>query len=326
MQNGDSLGCFGKMPMHADFIRHRVCLRETVALDGWVQEGVSCLIRRYGNSWRDSCRHFPGSRFVFTGSEQERTLAGTLLFSQDRSGRPYPFVIVNATDEALFRQMQAVPPLFFAELFRQAEDLCREEWGNAPVSLLTDRLDSLCRPPEVLTRRQLLAAQIKALEGVALERFWNGVLPEAGAEQREKVFLLLFQILRQIAGRGPGRTAWGLRLPLPAGENSQPFVIFWLQMIEAILEDRHLRCHCFWNEPADQQAASLNVFFRPVPASYLLALVEPERHGGTLYDLLREADGPMAVGNHAELRQLLADPQAALLDLLYRFGRREVLL
>lgn len=320
---GDEVGCFGKMPIHGDFIRHNVRLRETAALDVWIQEGTSFLARTRGSAWPDAFRNFPGTHFVLTGGEQERTVIGTLIGSRDRGGRGYPFLIFCALDDPLFRQMQAVAPLYYSEFFGKAEEICGEKWSSEPVSLLLSRVDSLFRRDDVLTRRLLLERQISALEKIESGRFWEGVLPAGDHGARERLFASVFDALRQIARRGASRIHWGLRLPLPSEADLRPFVVFWVQLIESALEDRTLRAHYFWNRSGEEGGAGLTVFFRPPPASYLLPVIEPEGHDGTLFDPLRET--PSTSFGNPDLRKMLGSDEASLLEILYRFGRREIL-
>jgi len=111
----DQLGCFGKMPIHPEFIRHNVKSREAVALDAWIQEGIGFITRKHGSNWPESCRNFPGCHFALVGGEEERTVIGTLISSQDRSGRHYPFILFTVAEDPIFRRMQAVLPAVYEE-------------------------------------------------------------------------------------------------------------------------------------------------------------------------------------------------------------------
>lgn len=319
VRGGDEVGCFGKMPIHADFIRHNVRLRETVALDAWVQEGTSCLARTGGGAWPEAYLDFPAVRFVLTGGEQERTVAGTLMGSRDRGGRAYPFAIFVAPDDILFRQMQAAVPFYYEEFFSRAGEICAEGWGSEPVSLLLGRVDGLFRRDGAVSRRQLLERQIALLGGGALGDLRDCV---PGGDV-EGLFASTIEALRQALRRGATRVPWGVRLPLPSRGDLTPFVVFWVQLIESALEDRSLRCHYFWSSEGQGRRAGLSVFFRPVPASYLLAVIDPENHEGVLFDPLRERVSMR--WEDPDLKNLLSDGRSALVDVLYRLGRREVL-
>ena len=46
-----SIGCFGKLPIFADFIRHRGSSKEVEAFDRWVQEGIYWSRKKLGDRW-----------------------------------------------------------------------------------------------------------------------------------------------------------------------------------------------------------------------------------------------------------------------------------
>ncbi|ALC17978.1 type VI secretion system protein [Desulfuromonas soudanensis] len=320
---GDQLGCFGKMPIHSEFIRHNVKSREAVALDAWIQEGIGFIIRKHGSSWPETYRTFPGCHFVMVGGEEERTVIGTLIPSQDRSGRHYPFILFTVAEDPIFRRMQAVPPAVYDEFFLKAQELCEERWKNEGVPLLVSRVEGLYRRQGELSRRLLLEQQIEILKNVELGLLWRTALPDLAPENRQMLFATLVQTLRTVTRRTPLRTSWGVRLPLPGEGNPRPFVIFWMQLIESILEDRNLRAHYFWRASSCAAPASLTVFFRPIPGSYLLHLIDPALNDGSIFDVVAEMSRGEGKEN-LDLRRLLADDRVSLLDVLYRLGRREV--
>ncbi len=321
----DQVGFFGKMPIHNDFIRHNVQARDVAAFEKWIQEGVGLITRKHPGGWPEPYRNFSRLHFVQTGGEQERTLAGTLVASRDRSGRNYPFAIFVATDDLLFRQMQAAAPYAFGEFLHGCETICNENWTSEPLSLLAGRVDGLTRRDTGLTRRQALEAEIGLFRDIPMGRFWHGALPEGDPAARVRLFGALFGALRTVVRRGPNRTSWGLRLPIPGGDNQMPFVVFWIQLIEAILEERNWRAHYFWNRTGTAFPASLTVFFRPLPGSCLPQLLNPAVEDGSIVELLRQMTSPTESRPNPDLKKLLASADAPMLEVLYKVGRREVL-
>ncbi len=322
----DQIGCFGKMPIHPDFIRHNVNSREVIAFEKWLQEGIGLVTRKHPGGWPEVYKSFPRFNFVLVGGEQERTLAGTLVASQDKSGRNYPFATLVAADELLFRQMQAIVPYVYQDFFRATEDISLAKWSNEPLSLLTGRVDGISRRDTGLTKRQMLEAEIDVLEKIPMGQLWTQALPDADAGVREQIFNTLFSALKTVVRRGPTRTNWGIRLPLPSDGEQIPFVMFWLQIIESILEDRSWRAHCFWNRAGAEHPASLTVFFKPMPGSFLLQLLNPAVDDGSIFDITRELSSPEEVRSNLDLKKLLASDDTTMLQVLYKAGRRESLL
>ncbi len=321
----DQHGCFGKMPIHPDFIRHGVRAREVVGLESWVQEGMG-LLSRSRHAGGEAFPEFPCHRLIMNGGEQERTLAGTVVFSRDRSGRRYPFVVFSLADEPLFRDMQAAVPLAFEEFFRRGEEIVVAPWSQEPVTQLIDQIEGIPSRDSSLTRRHLLERQIEMLGALPMGRFWQSALPGCPSAARTGLFDALFSALKSAARRGPGRITWGLRLPLPAGPDLDPSVVFWVQLIESILEDRSWRAHYFWHGAGADRPASLTLFFRPLAASLFLWLLPSNCDEAGLFDLRREMHHRSDVVSSPDLVRMYRDDDLSMLELLYRAGRREVLL
>ncbi len=321
----DQTGCFGKMPIRADFIRHNVNSREVVAFEKWLQEGIGLLSRKHPDGFPEVYRNFPRHHFLLIGGEQERTLAGSLIASRDKSGRNYPFSIFVSAEAQLFREMQSVVPLVYQEFYRDSEAIFHENWTSEPLSLLTSRVDGVSQRDTGLTKRQLLEQQISLLEKISLPQLWQQVLPQAGSEDREALFAALFSALRTVVRRGPSRTNWGLRLPIPASGEQTAYVVFWLQIIESVLENRSWRAQCFWSRAGTEQPAALTVFFKPLPGSFLLQLLNAEIDDGSVLDLTRPLIAPQEELTCKDLKRLLAGETTSLLEVLYKAGRREAL-
>ncbi len=313
------------MPVHPDFIRHNVGSREVVSFEKWVQEGIGLITRKHPGGWPEVYRDFPRHHFMLIGGEQERTLAGSLVASRDKSGRHYPFSIFVSADAPLFRDMQAVVPLVYQDFFHDAEAIAGEHWTREPLALLTGRVDGTFHRDTGLTRRQLLELQIALLQQIPMQQLWQQGAPQLGGEGRERLFSALFGALRTVVRRGPTRTNWGIRLPIPAEGDQTPFVVFWMQVIESVLEDRSWRAHSFWSRSGTDHPAALTVFFKPLPGSFLLQLLNPGIDDGSVLDLTRELIAPQEELAGVDLKRLLASETATLLDVLYKAGRREVL-
>ncbi|WP_305044504.1 type VI secretion system-associated protein TagF [Geoalkalibacter sp.] len=320
----DQVGCFGKMPVHADFIRHGVREREVVEVENWVQEGVGVLSRKIQAEGRSTAPSYPRHHLVMNGGEQNRTLVGTLCAGRDRSGRAYPFLVFRLADEPLFRDLQAAVPLAFDGFFQQSAALLAAPWSQEPLSLLLERIDALASRDTGLTRRQVLDEQIRLLGDFSLGRFWAEAFPGM-VPRRQELFEALFSALRTVARRGPDRIPWGLRLPLPADELLMPTVMFWVQLVEAILEERHWRAHYFWHGGDAGIPAAMTLFFRPLAASQFLWLLPSRGDETGLFDLRLAMHQRSDVRCSAELARMLGDDEVSMLDLLYRAGRREVL-
>jgi type VI secretion system protein ImpM len=315
--------CFGKMPIHSDFIRYNLATREAGAFEKWVQEGVACIARKHPKGWPPVYRHFPLHHFVLSGSEQETSIIGSLASSQDKSGRVYPFATLAAVGDRLFHNNRATLPLVHGDFFRESETLIESAPYLASIPALTQKLDELAFETPLYQQRELLEHQIRLLEAFPLKNYWAGL--QIAVEEREQFWCTFYNIMRTAQNRGPSRTNWGVRIPIPSEEEQTPYVVFWVQMVESILEDRFWRAQYFWNKGAADHNACLTLFFRPLPPSYLLPLINQELNDNAIFDLGREWQSLPAFKSRVDLRRLLENDDLPMLEVLYRTGRREML-
>ncbi len=316
---------FGKFPNHGDFVRYHLASRETTTFEKWLQEGVSCITRKYPKGWPDLYREFPCHNFVMTGSEQEHNLIGTLVGSRDKSGRTYPFATLALVNGALFHNHRAALPLTCSTYFKGAQRLIASLTNIASAKALGEQLEKLSGHFQAPAERELLAQRIKTLSEHSMQEYWHGLPKTMATDDRERLFFALFDFLRTVAKRGASKSHWGVRLPLPDVIEPLPFVIFWVQMIEAILENRFWRAHYFWNFATPGQASHLTLFFRPLPPSHLLSLLDINSKDNVIFDVMKESQNLPNFTSNIDLRRLLDKETTPLVDVLYRIGRRESL-
>lgn len=319
------VGCFGKLPIHGDFIRHNVQCAEAAAFENWVQEGVSLVTRKHPETWPEIYRNFPPLNFVLVGEAQQRTLVGALVASQDRSGRPYPFSVLLASDDDLLREMQPLVPYIFQNFFQETAEIVTAKWSHEPLTRLISRVDGISRRDTGLTRRQLCDSQIVLLRDISLGQYWQSAFAGAEAPTPEQLFSTLIDTLKTVLRRGPSRISWGLRLPLSESAEPRLQVMFWLQLLDAMLGQCPWRAHYFWNGAGPQHPARLTVFFRPLPGSFLLQLLNPTVDDGSIFDLTRESIKTRQYNCDPELQQLLTRSETTMLEVLYKTGRPEAL-
>ncbi len=318
----DIVGCFGKMPVHADFIKHNITTREAVALDNWVQEGFMLMSRKYGEEWKNKLAAAPSYNFVWVGNEEERTLGGVLRPGTDKSGRCYPFCAFTALDRPVLKDMQAAVPLARGEFFNALENVLSRPWGDEGLPAFTRALDATACVCSDISRRDLIEIEMSVLGNISMGEFWGDILP--GAERNIKAAFVrtLISSLQTVSRRTPQRVHWGIRLPLPSKPDPIPYVVFWVQLCESMLSGRSWHAQYFWNEPAPGFPPRLTVFFKPVPPSYFSTLVEAQRNDGSILDVIDELESE--TGNLEGMYHLVDNAEMRLVDALQSWRPREI--
>jgi type VI secretion system protein ImpM len=94
--NTDTIGLFGKLPAHGDFIQRNLSSSFINVWDEWLQHFIAGTKEQLGESWLDIYLTSPLWRFAFSaGVIDENVWAGVMIPSVDRVGRYYPFTIVR---------------------------------------------------------------------------------------------------------------------------------------------------------------------------------------------------------------------------------------
>ncbi len=318
---------FGKIPNHADFVRYNLASREANTFERWLQEGVSCISRKYPKGWPATFKEFPCHHFVMTGSDQDRNLIGTMIGSHDKSGRTYPFATLALVNGSIFQKHRATLPLLCQYEFNAGRKLVETLATLPSAKALHKSLEKLAHHIPRPAERELLEGQIKLLSEHTMGEYWNSLDQDVPKSERERIFFTFFDFLRTVFKRGVTKCHWGVRIPLPAEKTPYPFIVFWVQMVESILENRFWRAHYFWDIASQKYAGShLTLFFRSLPPSYLMSVIDRGCRDNVVFDVWKESQAISNVTSDIDLRRLLDNDDATLLDILYRIGRRESIL
>src|SRR5215467_11283482 len=93
--SGASVGFFGKLPSHGDFIERRVGAPFRDVWDEWLQRCIATSRQTLGSEWLDCYLTSPMWRFFLSdGIAGATSYAGILLPSVDRVGRYFPLTVV----------------------------------------------------------------------------------------------------------------------------------------------------------------------------------------------------------------------------------------
>ncbi len=315
----EQVGCFGKLPIRADFIKYNVTQREVLVVDQWVQQGHALFSRRaLGSDELEGDVSSPEPRVfhgVFAGSSEDRTVLVTFTPSRDRSGRRYPFVVFNVAQPYwLALRPAGIAPAYDA-FFRGAGELCRQRWRNEPFATLTGCIDSLRGLSVLSNPEQMAAMELSLLQDTSVQCLLDILRPDA--DTRAAVLHAFIELMRLVARRTPLRVNWGIGLPLARDAASLATLVFWLRLVDGVLGNGHWRPTYFWTS-SPGSAGRLVVFFRPVAAAFLVQCMEPSVRDSNVLDVESEA---ATLGAPSELaRRLAAVEEGTLLDLFRSFG------
>lgn len=320
-RGSEEVGCFGKLPIRADFLKHNASHREGIALDHWIQDGYGLMSRRGRHHQGPANPRQALYHAVFAGSEDDRTVLATIAPSRDRSGREYPFVVFALVRPPSLQDVLTTLPAQYGDFFAQAAHTARQPWRNEPLTTVAAFLTSMHGNLPKVRRDDVAAAEYGLLTATSISDFWKGLGSNVPAELRAPFIHALTEALQAVRRRTPMRTPWGLRLPLPVGEGAETALTFWLRLVTAMLEPGSHRMNYFWT--VDPRAAQLTVFFRPAPPSFLAHILDTSVRDGTVLDAVADALERHTASQSAW--DIASAERGDLMDLLRRFahaGRR----
>lgn len=156
MNTSNSVGLYGKLPAHGDFIYRNLPTSFIQAWDTWLQGCVACSQEQLGEDWLDIYLTSPIWRFAFSdGVIDERVWVGIVLPSVDRVGRYFPFSIATHLPASANPMELIAQTGWFAAI--EALALKALE-GQLPIDELLQEINAYpCYPSDIYTSAQAQA-------------------------------------------------------------------------------------------------------------------------------------------------------------------------
>lgn len=164
----DTIGLFGKLPAHGDFVQRNLPANFINTWDEWLQHFISGTKEQLGDTWLDVYLTSPLWRFVFSsGVIDENNWAGIMIPSVDRVGRYYPFSIIK-------KLPQDVNPFEFVQM--------HSTWFKDLEALALDALDGEIQIDDLVSELETLKVEYQSDYSRA------GFMPESDGYQFDMEF------------------------------------------------------------------------------------------------------------------------------------------
>lgn len=270
----DLVGCIGKVPIHREFIKHRVVSAEVANLDQWYQSAFNLASRELNGEFKRQFVKMPRYSFIYTSPASQQPLIGSIYPSADLSGRCYPCVFFRSIENPVAHEFQMLMPVLYQDYFSATDELFKSAQSNIELPELFQSVNHLNQTVTSLARKQALQVAIDALHDVRIR--------DVGIENLDQVLTCAITAILSLKHRSDD-TLQGLRLPLSGGELYISSVIFWLQILDVLLVDKSNRWQIYWN------SAALTVYFRPIPPAFFMHLLKEDDTVPGLIDVASKA-------------------------------------
>jgi type VI secretion system protein ImpM len=271
-----TVGCFGKLPIHGDFIRHAVG-PEVDRLDEWLQGGIVSSRTALGSAWDAAFDGLPPQRFLYQVGGG-RIVAGVIASSIDKPGRRYPFLIFTILDPKTIGAEITALPMVLRSFFTMAEQESTTGWQGLDLKSFMIRIDSLALPTDFEEGKQSIGKFVSLHTNQAL---WNDLF---GSEQDPRKYMLIHNLVETLKGGGVPKYA--LRFPRVTGD---PEVSFWLELCRKVSRRPTLPTLSLWGRGRETAEPGLTLVFDDLKVNYFAPFWWPERKNNLLFPLAEAA-------------------------------------
>jgi type VI secretion system protein ImpM len=274
-----SVGCFGKLPIHGDFIRHNVG-PEVDRLDEWLQGGIVSSRTAMGATWDAAFDGKPPQRFIYQAAGG-RVVAGVIAASIDKPGRRYPFLIFTILDPKTLGTEITALPMVLRSFFTLAEQEATTGWQGLDLKSFLVRIDSLALPTDFEEGKQSI---VKYVGGHTNQVYWNELF---GSAQDPRKYMLIHNLVETLKGGSVPRYA--LRFPRVTAD---PEVSFWLELCRKVSRRQGLPTLTLWGKGREGSEPGLTLVFDELKVNYFTPFWWPERKNNLLFPLADAAAAP----------------------------------
>ncbi len=293
------VGCYGKLPLHGDYVSHQGESPEARRLTTWLDDGY----RLTGG--RDD-QTAPETRFLLHG-RKKGAIFGMLWPSIDHSGtRRFPFSLFAELPGKALASAGAGIPLALSPTWTSMRDAYEALRGAATPDAIRAALSQI----------QVFGVP-EDLEEVRA-KFSLGAMAAPVADRTRAVYV---DVLRLTGALGPGRKGtapeFAVRIPLTTVADPEVETTAWLSILSRRLlaPDLSAECHVFFRPRGQGEAGELFAIhreLRPEDLGFILTPTDQYLYG----NLLGEAHDLSAGGAAADWVLSRAGPGKTLRDLV----------
>lgn len=280
-------GCYGKLPIFGDFLRHNWSGPEVQALDQWFQEGIYLGKQTLGAAWDAAYDQMPPTRFLFRPAGAARCLVGVAVAGKDQVGRKYPFTIFLTVDAAAFERDAAMIPMTFEPFFNAAQELALKGWigKDAKTFLpLVDVLKNLAIPASAGARGTYDTFLRQETSGA----FWPDIFGSFDNVGKYVLVQNLLDAVGMVRNTPAGKTPIGLKFPLPASLEEGATgceASLWLDLAMRLTKRPGVPAFTWWSRRGSAHDPSLFVFFGPPSPRCFVPLLRPSHDTDHVWEL-----------------------------------------
>lgn len=255
------IGCFGKLPIHADFIRHHAI--GIGPLDEWLSDGIYLAKSRMGKEWEGRFTQTAPWNFAFNKGEQ--LWVGSMIPSHDMAGRCYPFLLFLEMNQKEIPIYHA--PAVFAPFLEEATGIIEKKGEGETLKPFLNRVIGMeVKPP---LSQQACQTQYELFLNRTTGEVWNLFFGDVDHIRKYRMGQALFW-LRAVS---PSVAVHLPLFPLDSLESSD--IPFWFCLLRQVT--KRTPSLLFWNRHPQEGDPWMLALFDPLPPKGFLFFLQEQK-------------------------------------------------
>ena len=208
-----SPGCFGKLPKFADFVKFNSGNSELLYFDKWLQSGLQFARIKLATNFNAEYSAADIVQFVFPYQSTGKTLIGTFIPSNDKSGRKYPFIISTSIGTDVSTDIANLLPILFEEYFSSSQNIITQLNDIEKLDDLVSLIENNLKQNEVSISQKKMQYQ-EYTNVTTTNKLWNRLF---GNFEDKRKYLLLYNIaaiLLPLRNKPLNNFTLGLKIPI----------------------------------------------------------------------------------------------------------------
>ncbi len=312
---------YGRLPFASGYVGN-VSTDLQTAFARWLDEGIAIAMDKGGMPWREAFQRSEVQAFTFSAPARAKTnaiLLGVLAPSEDVYGRPFPFCVVTEIRESAYTTTAGALPVAAERFIAEASEVCAvaRTARSFPVVLAEAERRQAPSFREYAQAAQDLA-EWSNQSGV-LEKLWASLFPSEGSAGAARTLGALVETVVPMKSRAGVGTSRSVRLPL--GRGGAAAAAFWIEVIRALAGWTRTVPSTFW--PANIADGEVLICLDEVPSTAFAQLWTLRTADPLVVDARHGSVGDIEEHRttFAEIRKLVATPEARVSDLFALLGR-----
>lgn len=269
-----NIGCFGKLPIYADFIKSRSENNELNLFDKWIQEGIHFAKTKLEQDFKEHYSRSLYYNFIFQPKSSDKSIVGTLFPGMDESGRSFPFVIFIPTDKyEINSHLGTFISYLHDTFFTNASNIAKNGWTGLDLNTFLKKYFD----KEILlyVDKRYKEEYNNYIKTETIGSYFNGLNANFNEENRYLIIQNLLDVVSPLSKENFSRFSLGIKFPLSPNQNKHKYqVAFWLDLISKVFPLKRIYPNLFWSNGENSLKQNLFCYLNEPFSKHFLSLLD----------------------------------------------------